>query len=340
MRVFSFLHFLCGVVLVSLMGCASSGEETADAPPISVVQGHEWGEVTLNQGPDKLRPTVRKIGQETGGGLVMMYGIGDLDLPPLIYTRADMEKVVADLAHWTATAYQKTPRYYFLYVDHPEYHQLLDISLAGTLHDRYDGIATELAFGAGMPLFTVFAWIGHGLGVGENTDVAIVADNAVSQAYAGEVSLGKVPLQEGLEAILRSALTGGFGVDSTEEYIFLHSLANPSERSQLLNEHELSERQREYLEREVDLVLPRPPDDPGVLEMRAGARPLAAVLDSLSRQLGIKVVAESELLDIPINPAVMNGVRVRTALDLLIRQWPIQGFGYHMAGDRIILKRR
>jgi len=65
-----------------------------------------------------------------------------------------------------------------------------------------------------------------------------------------------------------------------------------------------------------------------------------AVLDSLSQQLGILVVAEKGLEDLPVNPVVLNNVRVQTAMDLLIRQWLIPDFGYQVAGDRIVIRRR
>jgi LysM repeat protein len=60
----------------------------------------------------------------------------------------------------------------------------------------------------------------------------------------------------------------------------------------------------------------------------------------LSRQLGITIVAEKGLEGAPIKTGLMNDVRVSTALDLLVRQWPVPEFGYQFTQDRIVIRRR
>ena len=44
--------------------------------------------------------------------------------------------------------------------------------------------------------------------------------------------------------------------------------------------------------------------------------------------------------DLPVVPAYYHDLPVETVLDLLIRQWPIPAFGYHVLADRIVLATR
>ncbi|NJL72818.1 MAG: hypothetical protein HC888_15280 [Candidatus Competibacteraceae bacterium] len=66
--------------------------------------------------------------------------------------------------------------------------------------------------------------------------------------------------------------------------------------------------------------------------------PLEAVLPALTAQLGILVEASPEARDLPVNPCVLPGVRLRTALDLLVRQWPLPRYGYEVLPDRILIR--
>ena len=55
-------------------------------------------------------------------------------------------------------------------------------------------------------------------------------------------------------------------------------------------------------------------------------------------QLGVKVTAQRRLAEIPINPVVFKNVRLETAMNLLLRQWPLAGFVWELQADRILIR--
>ena len=333
------IRFLAGTMTVCLLvaGCASTGKKPKpEREKPSAETGRQ--RVTLEQaGGYSLDQTVRRVGEEYGGGLVVMNGVGDRILGPLAVKDAGINKLAIQLAEDTECAYQETPHYYFLYpASPPGYESLLNLSVQPSLDARYAGLTVSMAFGDNTELFNVFAVLSRNLGV------TIVGDAAVAESGCGELALTEVPLWAGLDALLKSARVSPefLEVDSTPEYIFFSTAGNPNPRSALLNESELSAEQLALLDRPVTVILPEPPASGAGISFHRGGRQLHLVQETLSRQLGMPVVVQPDLEKIPINPCVMNNVRVRTAMDLLIRQWLSASYGYELRDGSIVIRRK
>ena len=288
--------------------------------------------VTMDIAAGTVGDAVRAIGESHGGNLVLMAGAESKTIPALEFKRADLAEVATGLGAAAGLAAQETPDYYFLFL--PGYEPLVDISLTGMLASANGRQRTDVAFGYGLRLYTTFAWMSYAL------DRTIVADNSVADARCGELALQQVPLEAAVEAILKSARVHSFLVDSTDEYIFIHNPNNTSPREALLNANPLDNEQKELLSRTVSLVLPYAPSPGKPLEMQQHSSRLGEVLDSLSQQLGVTVVAEKGLENLPINPVVLTKVRLGTALDLVVRQWLVPNYGYQVTHDRIVIRTR
>jgi hypothetical protein len=291
----------------------------------------EFPRVTLKQKEGTLGEAVRHIGQESGGGLVLAFGLESVALPALSFNQANYETVAQKLAGLSNSALQNCSTYYFLMK--PGTESLRDVTLLGKLSPRYESMRVGFSFGAGTRVFTALALIN------EATGANVVADNAIADVRCGELALGELPIQYGLEAVLKSAQVVAFEVESTEEYIFLRYNQNDSLQDTLLNRHQIDDRQAKYLPTKVSVFLPEAPKRDNDRPIIAGAKPLRDVLETLSNQLGIQVVAERSMLDFPVNPLVLKDVRVQTAMNLIIRQWPVGEFGYQFAHDRFIIRR-
>jgi len=313
----------------------SEGEPSVTEPP---------SRVTLRMKDTTLGEVVRRIGQESSARLVLMNGIERSRIKRISFVNAEPGVVARKLAETARPrkeaagtagfAVQECAGYFFIFP--PDYDLLLDLSLAGKLGAPFEERVDRVAFGAYVPLYTVLAWLGRAL------EVTIVADNAVAAARCGELALSDLPLDQALEAILKSARVAGVTVDATEEFVFLQARDNMSPHSSLLNGDDLTAEQREHLEQRVTVMLPHPPSGADGLRLVGDARRLEDVLDPLSEQLGVPVVAEKGLGELPVNPAVFTQVRVQTALDLLVRQWLVlvPEFGYQFTGDRVVIRRR
>jgi len=279
-----------------------------------------------------LGEAVLKLSEEVGGCLVLLSGTENRALGSMAFSASPFEDVVARLAEHTGYNVQECPNYFFIY---PEgYEALLEVSLGDRLDAAFRDVAVPMAFGHQTPLYEALALLS------DARDTAIVADNMVADAVCGPMTLAEIPLQEGLEAILKSARIRpqAFKVDSTADYIFLYSVQNTAPADTRIGTPGADD--GVDLDARVDVVLPTPPEDSGRLRLPPGALPLRRVLAALSDQLGVKVLAEQGLEGLPVNPCVFRGVKRSTALDLLIRQWPVPEFGYAVEGDRILIRRR
>lgn len=291
----------------------------------------EFPRVTLDQEESTLGETVRKIGQQSGGGLVLAFGLESIELPALKFSQANYETVAQKLATLSKSALQNCSTYYFLMK--PGTEVLRDVSLLGKLHPRYDNERAGLRIGAGTRVYTALALLN------EATNANVVADNAIADVRCGELALPEIPVQYGIEAILKSAQIIQFEAESTDEYIFIRYNLNDSRQDTLLNRAQLDERQLNYLEQRVSVALPEPSRRNNDRAIIAGAMPLYEVVDTLSEQLGITVVAERSMREFPVNPMVLKNVRIETAMNLLIRQWPVGEFGYQFTHDRLVIRR-
>lgn len=325
------LHFvlfaLCAMVGVN---CATSGSTRKDTG----AEREQFPRVTFRQEANLLGATVRQLGEQCGGGLVLVNGLEGRAMGPLSLRESEYEFLVRQLASEAGLAYLATPYYFLLYP--AEYKALENISVAAGLPQRFQDIRTTCSFGSGTTLFNVLGVLGTNLGL------TLVADNVVAETRCGELFLTDAPLPNVLDAILQSARLSpdAFLVESTDEYVFICSRANQNTSSTLLNADALTAEEQQLLARQVNLCLPERPESAAQVVVYHAATPLEDVLPALAEQLECPVRAEAGLDDLPVNFTVMNNVRIGTALDLLIRQWPIAQFGYEVAGGDVVIRRR
>jgi hypothetical protein len=335
-------HALLLCPLLALASCAGTAPPAAQAPgpaaPVTAASERAprpmraFPKVSYVRGHTSLDQAVRYIGEAYGGGIVSILGVDVRAVPPMERERVPFESFVDELAKAVDCVWIREPDYYLIL---PEgYEILLDTRIPGGLPARFESPTLDFAFGFNTKLYDIFASLGHSLGL------AIVTDNILGEQRVGEMNVPTTPLPAALEAILRSARVapGGFTVECTEEYLFLLAATNQSLPSPLLNAASLSPAAVATLDRVVHVALPVPPPDAERIAFNRATLPLEAVLPSLSSQLGIAVAASPEVRDLPVNPCVLPGVRVRTALDLLVRQWPLPHYGYEVLDDRILIR--
>jgi hypothetical protein len=210
------------------------------------------------------------------------------------------------------------------------------VSVQDKLDERFRNMRASAVFGAKTELYILFS------ALSESLDTAIVADNFIAEPRCGELYLPEAPLGVILEAILQSARVApdSFVVESTPEYVFLRAAQNQSPPSVEIGSGPPDPSRQALLEKKVSLVIPPLGKDGQADVFAARPIPLHAALQVLTEQLGIEVVAQKQLANIPINPCVLKGVRLSTALDLLIRQWPVPEFGWEVQPERILIRKR
>ncbi len=331
MRLHSILCLVLFAVALST-GCESTGSDGTPAEsPIPVVNPvPEATLITMKQDETTLGYVVRQIGEQTGGGLVLVNGIADRLVGPFDFNQTPLDEVAARLAVQAGCAVEFGPYYNFLYP--PGYESLAGLSLQGRIPMSLNKNTEGIAFGNGLPLHMLFVWIGYARGI------TLVSDHLVADTRSGELAIRDAPLDASLEGIFKSARLVSFVVESTDDYIFIRAASNRSSGSQLLNPEALDSTRRKFLDARVTVMLPRQQSD--TIAMSKGAVELGTVLASLTAQLGIRVEAEKALLDLPVVPAYYHDLPVGTILDLLIRQWPVPAFGYHVLADRIVIATR
>lgn len=317
-------------VTVCLSQCATSPSHEPSPPDLS----HIFTErISLKIPEGSLGDAVRLLGEEVKGGFVVMHGTENRPLTgPIQFRGATYSRVAQRLAKMAGCEVDETREYYFIYPS--GYESLKAVSLEGKVPQEFAQMTVSVSFGAKTELYTAFAFLSHTLGL------TIVADNGVAEARCGELNLHGVSLRSALEAILKSARIPNdtIRIDTTDEYVFFQTAQLPPQPpSQLLNAETLTERQREVLNGTVSVILPLPPGRPGQFERHFGGIPLAEILPSLSRQLGVRVQAEPGLEAFPVNPAVFNEVSRATVMDLLIRQWPVSDFGYSFVEKTLLI---
>jgi hypothetical protein len=290
--------------------------------------------VTLSQGESTLGETVLSISENVGGSLVLMNGIQELRVSPIAFHGEKFTSATETLAGMVSCSRQERPNYTFIY---PKgYEQILDLSLEGKIDPSFKDKTAGMAFGCDTPLFQALALLGDAVGA------TIIADDMVAEARCGTLTLASIPVQDGLEALLKSARVppNAVEIESTPEFIFIRSVHNTNSPSALLNPEALTDEQNVALDKKVDITLPAPSGDPNHVKMAMGAISLQKALGILSNSLGLPVTIEPGLEALPVNPCVMRQVRVRTAMDLIIRQWLQPDFGYSFNGVQITIERR
>jgi hypothetical protein len=277
---------------------------------------------------------VRQFSEKVGGSLAVMNGLEAYPVGPFDFKRTEFKTAVEQIAAAVPCKVQAYPGYWFLY---PEgYEAALDVTVAGKLDPAFANVKAGMTFGGGTHLFEMFALLSATM------HITLLADNIIAETGCGTLTLAEIPLEEGLDAVLKSARlrAGTFQIESTPEYIFLYATQNSSLPSALLNAEALSPEQQAVLDRKVDVAVPELPDGPAQMAVPPGATLLAKALPILSKRLGVPITVEDGLQDLPVNPFVFSQVRVRTAMDLLIRQWPLPEFGYEFANNQFVIMRR
>jgi hypothetical protein len=330
-------HTTLAIALAVLGACAPARQRheniPANAPGSARPTPANFPKVTFSHEAAPLGDVVRKIGQQAGGGIVIMRGLEERSLPALSVERQPYESLVKQLADAVQCKSAPLSHAYFVYPE--RYEALLQVSLEGRLQDRFAAMNASVAFGSKTRLSNVLAVLSESLGT------TIVADNYIAESTCGELFVDKAPLQSVLEAVLMSARIPPeeIAVDCTEEYLFIASLRNTAPKTVLLSdENTLTPEQKAELGRVVDVVLPDAGANPVQTAFSAKAAPLRDVLTPLTRQINLEVAAKKTLADVPVNPCTMHKVRVRTVMDLLIRQWPVANFGYEMNENQLLIR--
>ena len=316
------------LLLTPLPGCAPARQRTGGNDKIDA-SGITFPKVTLECAAFSLEDTVRKVGEEVGGGLVLMNGLGEKAIPPFQLAHEDYIDLVSLLAQTAQCQYQETPYYYFVY---PEgYEALLSLSLMEQCTEKYQQQNIALSFGNNTNLYNAFNVISRTL------NITLVADNMLAENRCGELTLEETPLPIALEAILKSArvVPDAFSVACSDEYLFLYSGKNTPPESRLLNKSTMPPPMLSRLQRRSNLFIPTPPPADAQVSFYYKPVPLGKLTGQLSRQLDIPITCAAELEEFPVNPCVMNNVRLQTALDLLLAQWPVSTFGYTVTEDGI-----
>ena len=318
------LSALCTALLAA--GCAGTKRDT--------LQNEGFGRVTITRTGGTLGESVRQIGEECNGGLVLMRGVEQLPLGILDMSRATFQQLAEELTEQTGLTYEETPDYYFLYP--PGYENVTAVTVTGKLDPAFAALRTGVSFGARTRLYNALGVMSHNLGK------TILADNLVAESECGELFISDAPLGAVLEALFKSARVypEAILVESTPDYVFIHSVQNPPGAAVRIATDDAPPEMEEALARRVSVYLPERPATEGGLQLYKTAVPLERVLAPLSEQTGIPVFAGEALHDLPVNFCVLKDMPVSTVLELLIRQWPLDVFGYEVHPDGIHIVQR
>jgi len=314
-----------------LVSCATSTSQTPrdEARPAA----SRATEITLDQGPRSLSETIRAVGEQYGGSVVAMHGIGQETVPSLALRRSTQHRYVTALAQAVGVELHNAGPYFFLYPDQ-RYAPLLDLSLAGQLPAAFDTTKVSLALGDGTQLFNALAILSNSL------RVSLVADNAVADARCGELVLTDVSLRTCLEALLQSARVspGNLAVHQGPSHALFAARGRAIPASYLVGaEPGPASTVGNALAREVRVTLPRFVPEDKAVPVYDGPVELGTVLATLSSQLGFTVQARGDASTLPINPCALYGVSARVALDLIVGQWLTDAYGYTIEGDGVVI---
>lgn len=328
---------LCVAAIVSI-SCAST--TTANAQPTGASRRTETA------APDVRRPTatpgvpiefsapntsvallVRELNEASGRNMVLMNGLETTRSGPYEKSKHTAQEWVDLFATDAGLRVDRLPAYDFLFA--PGYEALTGTTLGERLHPTLAQRRTTLQFDLDTPLVSALALLSDSL------KTTIVADNVVADARCGEVHLADVTVSEALDALLKSARIANqsLRVLNDADYTFLYSAGRPLRSKPFVLA--AGESRPDLLDRQVTLYLPFVPAEPGRLSGYSRAVPLSQVLPELSKQTGLHFEADARTLELPVNPSVMTNVRLETALDLIVHQWPIPRYGYRVHGETV-----
>ena len=329
------LLIACAALLAFTSGCATSekSKTTPAADMESALVAPSFSSVDFEHSIAAIGDVIRAFGEQVGGGIVLMSGLEERAAPAFAFRQMPYQEAVAELAGSIECDYIHTQHYYMILPS--EYQELQNMEVGESLDPRHAVLSASVAFGAKTELYKVFAVLG------ESLDITIIADNIIAEARCGELFIDTAPLPVVLQALLQSAriMPDSVVVESTSEYIFIRSVQNVGEVKRLLNSTAMTPEQRMLLDKSVSLTLPNRTTS-AQAAFASKPIPLSDALLPLTEQLGIEVVAQRRLADIPINPCQMNAITLETALSLLLRQWPLPDFGFEMQEGRILIREK
>lgn len=325
---------LLGAALVcALAGCQTGAPKDTPAAKAERPADEKRSAITFSSDPDMVAALLRQAGPMISrGGVVIMNGAGQDIIPAQDFKNLGANEFARRLADAGGLKYAETGNYTFLY---PEGYERLAKD-AYPLAPRYSGITASAVFGQGTTLYNALAILSQSLGL------SLIADNIVAQIPIGEIVLRDAPLSVLLEAMLRSARATPEAVlvESNDDFIFLHAAANVSPADNLLNASALSPADTAALDARVSFILPESARRANAAVFLKSALPLSEVAGSLARQMNLAVEFDPSMADLPVNYSVANNVPLRSALNLLIRQWPVAKFGYEYHPGRVLLRPR
>lgn len=328
------------LLLLALCACSTTGTKDRDKPEPKQSQGTapaaietpSFPPITFTHAPAPAGDVLRALGEQAGGGFVLMSGLEERAVPAVNFKQEPYDRAMTLLAESIPSVCTSTPHYYLILP--ADYGALQDVVLEDKLDPLYREIKAGAVFGAKTPLFAVFSALSASL------NITILADNYIAESPCGELHLPELPLPVILAAILQSARigAGAFTLESTPEYIFFRAPRNEHPPSVRIESSPPPPDAQALLDKRVSVTLPPLPETQNQFVIASESIPLHDVLYPLTEQLGIEIVAQRQLADIPVNPCVFRNVRLSTALDLLIRQWPLAQFGWELQSGRILLR--
>lgn len=336
MRIHQFTTACLVLLLLLAHGRLAFSEDNAGKPETAkkAVQESPPKHVTLKEeSSNTLNAVVRRIGAEAGGSAVVMNGAGEKALPPFSLEHVPYAELMKTLADYTKNKCLETPHYFFFYPE--DYQVLCDLNIDDAqLPARYKEARLDLSVGDYTLLYNALALASYSL------DLTIVADNALAENQTGECAFHQAPLPRVLTGLLQSAriAPGAIFSDATEEYLFLGTKGTQSAASSLIGETVLDDAAKKRLAQTVSVALPKEPEPGKPFEFYRAPQKLKDALPTLSAQLGVTVKADKRLLDFPVNPCIMRKLSLRSALNLLVRQWPLDKFGYEITADGILIR--
>ena len=317
-------------------GCVSGGPRDEPIPvesadPVALIEARPV--VNLEWGRDQtLGDIMQRVANEVGGSLVLMNKLENRAVAPMKFKGTPYKQFVRKIAETVGCKVQETEYYYFVYPE--EYSALTGVSVTPKLAPEQAAMTAAMAFGFDTPMFEALALLGDTLGC------TLVADNLIADTTCGPLTLAPAPLGDALDILLKSARIppGAFEIETGPAYVFIRGPQNPAPADTRLGDR--SPEANALLAKRVDVTLPSSMRATGGMEVPPGAAKLRDVLADLSLQLEISVLADKGLGELPVNPVVLRDVPAGTAIDLLIRQWPVAKFGYEVRDGRIVIVRR
>ena len=320
-----------GALAGLLASCVTTGTQNTAKVAETARAAAEFPRITLSRDAATLGDTVRHIGENFAGGLVLMNGIQEKGVPPLEWKRKPYGDAVRELAALTKSMVAERPGYYFLHAE--GYETLAALSLAAHVPEDFGDAPISFHIGNGTALYNAFSLLSY------HTRKTIIASNAVAEARCGEIALAGVPLIAVIEALLQSARVpaGQITFTATDTFVFIDAATAPPRGPFLLNTS-LDDADEALLAKRVTAVLPIPPKPEEGFVFYPNPLPLSEMLRSFSAQCGVRVEASPALADVPINPCAFVDLPLRTALGLLLRQWPVAGYGYEVRDGGVLIR--